>query len=466
MVVRSANQMSLYAVPLLLTFVLAHARIIIKDSPDNFTCQDVPANFGPRIPDEGVTGHLVVAIPEDACSDLENSPPKEDWIALIVRSRHETGEAADACTFDMKVKRAEKAGAVAAIIYDDAPGWPFAMEMPAQHAPGPGISSVFITQVDGFKLKGHCLEGDCRVIIDPVSDYEDTVWMSLLLTAVSGMMAIGVVICIFYCVRRQREMGGTGGTGYSILRGEDGMTAEELRALPVVIHEIPSRRRRDRSQSALDKGGEGGPGNSSEEEGSPKGRKGGGTRHTCAICIEDYREGEKLRVLPCKHRFHMECIDQWLSARKPLCPICKWNALEPFSPRAADEEAGGEASSPAGASAARTRTSFLSFRIPGNPFSWRRGRGGSEGSGEEAPGGATSTSGQSESPGGQSTLTDSLLSATPENFPGMHAVRRNSERSLQAAEGRGSLREPEPSSAATQGYEPPQNPGDLERGAS
>ena len=49
---------------------------------------------------------------------------------------------------------------------------------------------------------------------------------------------------------------------------------------------------------------------------------------SCSICIEDYVSGDLLRVLlPCRHTFHVECIDKWvLSAtdysRPPACPMC------------------------------------------------------------------------------------------------------------------------------------------------
>eukprot|EP00927_Polykrikos_kofoidii_P072176 TRINITY_DN68323_c0_g1_i1.p1 TRINITY_DN68323_c0_g1~~TRINITY_DN68323_c0_g1_i1.p1 ORF type:complete len:238 (+),score=5.89 TRINITY_DN68323_c0_g1_i1:42-716(+) len=42
----------------------------------------------------------------------------------------------------------------------------------------------------------------------------------------------------------------------------------------------------------------------------------------CAICIEDFQAGERQRTLPCFHRFHIACIDEWLQ-RSNLCPICK-----------------------------------------------------------------------------------------------------------------------------------------------
>lgn len=44
---------------------------------------------------------------------------------------------------------------------------------------------------------------------------------------------------------------------------------------------------------------------------------------SCTICLEDYSEGEKLRILPCGHAFHQDCILPWLTDRSPTCPLCK-----------------------------------------------------------------------------------------------------------------------------------------------
>mmetsp|Transcript_14259 Transcript_14259/g.41850 ORF Transcript_14259/g.41850 Transcript_14259/m.41850 type:complete len:341 (-) Transcript_14259:133-1155(-) len=43
----------------------------------------------------------------------------------------------------------------------------------------------------------------------------------------------------------------------------------------------------------------------------------------CSICLEDYERGERVRVLPCDHIFHTECIVPWLTERAPCCPLCK-----------------------------------------------------------------------------------------------------------------------------------------------
>ena len=42
----------------------------------------------------------------------------------------------------------------------------------------------------------------------------------------------------------------------------------------------------------------------------------------CLVCQFQFEEEETIRVLPCRHYFHDECVDQWLMA-KDCCPYCR-----------------------------------------------------------------------------------------------------------------------------------------------
>jgi hypothetical protein len=43
---------------------------------------------------------------------------------------------------------------------------------------------------------------------------------------------------------------------------------------------------------------------------------------SCSICLADYVDGEQLKVLPCKHAFHVQCIGPWLD-RSDECAVCR-----------------------------------------------------------------------------------------------------------------------------------------------
>ena len=49
------------------------------------------------------------------------------------------------------------------------------------------------------------------------------------------------------------------------------------------------------------------------------------TKEMCAICVDEFEDGEDVRILPCSHIFHSKCIDEWLSNYSSLCPLCKAN---------------------------------------------------------------------------------------------------------------------------------------------
>ena len=54
---------------------------------------------------------------------------------------------------------------------------------------------------------------------------------------------------------------------------------------------------------------------------------------TCAICCAEYQFGDELRILPCKHEFHVACVDQWLKLKR-ACPLCRHDITQPMAANA------------------------------------------------------------------------------------------------------------------------------------
>lgn len=52
----------------------------------------------------------------------------------------------------------------------------------------------------------------------------------------------------------------------------------------------------------------------------------------CAICLGEFVDGEKVRILPkCNHGFHVRCIDTWLLSHSS-CPNCRHSLLKNTPP--------------------------------------------------------------------------------------------------------------------------------------
>ncbi|KAK9915775.1 hypothetical protein WJX75_004004 [Coccomyxa subellipsoidea] len=50
----------------------------------------------------------------------------------------------------------------------------------------------------------------------------------------------------------------------------------------------------------------------------------------CAVCRMEFEAGEDVRLLPCSHMYHPDCIGQWLHISK-ACPICSQEVTRPAS---------------------------------------------------------------------------------------------------------------------------------------
>ncbi|KAL7425272.1 hypothetical protein Q5752_000960 [Cryptotrichosporon argae] len=55
------------------------------------------------------------------------------------------------------------------------------------------------------------------------------------------------------------------------------------------------------------------------------------SKDECAICMDSFRAGDVVRILPCGHVFHKDECDEWLLKWRKLCPTCRADVTLPPS---------------------------------------------------------------------------------------------------------------------------------------
>ncbi|KAH9316732.1 hypothetical protein KI387_025359, partial [Taxus chinensis] len=235
----------------------------------------------PPMKGSGLCGMLKVAEPSDACLPLRNTAATgvgvNSSFALIQRG---------VCSFERKVRNAQDAGFKAAIIYNNK----YSPELVPMGGDSMGIViyAVFVSKAVGKLLLKYAGDSNMECWIIPSLR---NAWSIMGISFASLIsVALLLAICIFvrkYWLQQHRQ-------GDPHLHHSHGMSFRLVKALPSLIFS---------SVSGYNC-----------------------TSETCAICLEDYTAGEKLRILPCCHKFHAVCIESWLTMWRTFCPVCKRDA--------------------------------------------------------------------------------------------------------------------------------------------
>ncbi|CAG0893573.1 unnamed protein product [Darwinula stevensoni] len=256
------------------------ADIMVINMTNNRTVDyfpDLPAAFGHSIPPPGILGFVATGTPNDttitseACEKGSIDPPERfpnptrHWIVLVKKG---------GCTYKKKIQVAQEAGYDAVIVHNV-----HSNVLEQMICEGFGCSdlipSVFIGQEDAFFLSNRYLKKSYMVYISN----ERPFYLTKYLLPMAIVVGVGFVVILVYmivrCIKDARRA------------RRHRLPSRSLKKIPMIKY------------------------------------KKGDPYDTCAICLEDYNEGEKLRVLPCSHAFHSKCVDPWLTKTKRVCPCCK-----------------------------------------------------------------------------------------------------------------------------------------------
>lgn len=289
------NYLAIINFILILNFGLCRSDVTVYDNNNNTvtTYESYSAGFGPNFPDDGFEGYINLANPSTGCSKIDPPPnisyvDPSKWIALIQRTPTIFGN----CSFDVKVFNAQLAGYSAVIIYNsDGDGL---IKMSSNNYYKIKIPSAFIGHTNGIEIKNNFTYD--RLYYVNISGDSD--FSYFLIPFVS-------VVCVCF------------------------LTAVCIFGIKLILHCRKIRKNRF-PRSALKK--------------IPTKKYQKTDKYdTCPICLNEYEEGVKIRILPCEHVYHIECIDKWLLRNNRLCPVCKRRVI-PGDSESENEETSGTSS--------------------------------------------------------------------------------------------------------------------------
>lgn len=264
----------MYRVLLVLAALLgvAFSDVIVTSGGHQTTYASLQARFGGDISKNGLVGQLYVATPSIyGCEPLD--PPASNTTSTIVLiSRGPEGHSS--CEFGVKVKNAQVAGYTAAIVFNDEGD-----DLLSMYSDDDSITipAVFITQSAGEALtnmKGVLVQ----LTADPIPQ-----WPSFLVTFIVIIASAILMFTVFMFYRQRTQV--------------HHAEINVARLTTVQIAHLPTRKVQ------------------AEEE------------ESCCICLANYGVGDVVMALPCKHEFHKECIEPWLTRRNRTCPLCKRDTL-------------------------------------------------------------------------------------------------------------------------------------------
>ncbi|NXV48499.1 RN149 ligase, partial [Uria aalge] len=213
----------------------------------------------------------------------EGDPPP--WIALVARG---------GCTFKDKVTNAARKRAAAVVIYNEARFGNSTVSM--SHLGTGNTVVIMVGYPKGIEILEPVRRGipvKMTIVVGTRHVQEYISGQSVVFVAIAfiTMMIISLAWLIFYYIQRFLYTGSQ--------FGSQGHRKETKKAISQLqLHTVK------RGEKGLDVDVE-----------------------NCAVCIENYKLKDTVRILPCKHIFHRTCIDPWLLDHR-TCPMCKLDVIK------------------------------------------------------------------------------------------------------------------------------------------